>query len=484
MITRSNTAGRASKRLASPVDGQSAALGDTTAGSSIPPKRVRRTAPLASTTKVEISSPNFRTAVDVQVALREVWRLESLGRCPTKEQAVHRHMNLYGTQRSSSSTEPTPPTKALEDAITKLRGIHQDQFRTYASGTLTEPFNLRISRPHCKFNGQIRIHSSNDRNDGIEERLKQWYNHSVVSGFGDLRSQETKEDKDVRHAREIGARDFSVEPELLQRIAVCWDSHFHANKGVRVEPYKIHLYSEGGHFKAHRDTPEKDLVGTFLLGLGDTVRSPCFQLDDQEFHSHPGQWVAFYPDVPHSVTRLPYGYRAVIAFKIFRKSTRNKCPHVDQLTKDVTDEMVPPFGILLERKYCLGTTELSGFDAIIHACLRAKHGVKVILLPVVVDVKATWGAEDESYDDDDWEQECTASVYPFTEAHIDYLVSIKSKDRDSEDEKKKKMAEVLKTSVKDIPFYSTDFAKSTITWSDKEQETCVSVLCAVGGARL
>lgn len=55
MITRSNAAGRASKRPASPVDGQFAAPGDTAAGSSMPPKRVRRTAPLASTTKVEVS---------------------------------------------------------------------------------------------------------------------------------------------------------------------------------------------------------------------------------------------------------------------------------------------------------------------------------------------------------------------------------------------------------------------------------------------
>ena len=37
-------------------------------------------------------------------------------------------------------------------------------------------------------------------------------------------------------------------------------------KNVRAEPYKINFYIKGsGHFTWHFDTPNENLVGTFLL---------------------------------------------------------------------------------------------------------------------------------------------------------------------------------------------------------------------------
>jgi len=85
-------------------------------------------------------------------------------------------------------------------------------------------------------------------------------------------------------------------------------------------PYKIHLYGPGGHFKSHRDTPETGLVGTFLVGLGDTSSTYAghFRIGDKTLRADPCSWVAFHPDIPHEVTKLEDGYRAVIAFKMFR----------------------------------------------------------------------------------------------------------------------------------------------------------------------
>lgn len=103
------------------------------------------------------------------------------------------------------------------------------------------------------------------------------------------------------------------------RIQKLWKEHF-VPGNVRAEPYKIHIYGPGGHFKSHRDTPEKDLVGTFLVGLGDTSSSSAgnFRIAEKTSRAERCSWVAFHPDVIHEVTKLVDGYRAVIAFKMFR----------------------------------------------------------------------------------------------------------------------------------------------------------------------
>ncbi|KDQ55549.1 hypothetical protein JAAARDRAFT_195404 [Jaapia argillacea MUCL 33604] len=61
----------------------------------------------------------------------------------------------------------------------------------------------------------------------------------------------------------------------------------------RVEPYKIHLYAPGGHFRPHRDTPSTNLVGTFLLGLGDSTHSRYLNVDGMKLSAEGGTWYTF-----------------------------------------------------------------------------------------------------------------------------------------------------------------------------------------------
>ena len=93
---------------------------------------------------------------------------------------------------------------------------------------------------------------------------------------------ETKVDHEVRNAREISASEFQVKPKFLRQIQKLWKEHF-LPLNVRAEPYKIHLYGPGGHFKSHRDTPETGLVGTFLVCLGDTSSASAghFRIGDK-----------------------------------------------------------------------------------------------------------------------------------------------------------------------------------------------------------
>jgi hypothetical protein len=151
-------------------------------------------------------------------------------------------------------------------------------------------FHLRVTRPGCEYDSQVGQYSKY-----IEPLLPTWFEHSAISGYGDMQSLETKVDSEVRHAREILASEFEVKPEFLKNIQNMWREHF-IPRNVRAEPYKIHLYGPGGHFKSHRDTPETGLVGTFLVGLGDTSSNAAghFRIGDKALRAEPCSWVAFH----------------------------------------------------------------------------------------------------------------------------------------------------------------------------------------------
>ncbi|EIW58620.1 uncharacterized protein TRAVEDRAFT_168233 [Trametes versicolor FP-101664 SS1] len=224
----------------------------------------------------------------------------------------------------------------------------------------------------------------------------------------------------------------------------------------------------------HRDTPQKDLVGTFLIGLGDTAFSGGLVVNGETMEARPGSWCAFYPDVPHYVKELGAdGYRASIAFKIFRAPTplwrsnrqSEKTEQVRQRIADIVAEVEAPFGLLLEHKYSLGTDEFSGFDALIVGAIRSRFsgpGFEVRHIPVVVEEHARWGDEDE---EDEFSMMCDTTVYPFTACHIDFL---------NEDVSEKDILDGSEwlDGVKNVPFYSVDLSDRTMfPYKEEEKET-------------
>ena len=143
-----------------------------------------------------------------------------------------------------------------------------------------DTFDLRITHPGCEYTSNRWRYSRE-----IEGLL----HDSVISGYGDMQSLETKVDSEVHNAHEIPASEFEVKPEFLQYIQNLWKEHF-LPRSVRAEPYKIHLYGPGGHFKSHCDTLEMGLVGTFLVSLGDTSSASTghFCIGNEMLKAHAG----------------------------------------------------------------------------------------------------------------------------------------------------------------------------------------------------
>ena len=88
---------------------------------------------------------------------------------------------------------------------------------------------------------------------------------------------------------------------------------------MRAVPYKLNIYGPGGHFSAHKDTPAADLVGSALIGLGDTSDEQAgllLETKPELWRADAGSWIMFYPDVVHEVKKVTSGYRATLAFKM------------------------------------------------------------------------------------------------------------------------------------------------------------------------
>lgn len=354
--------------------------------------------------------------------------------------------------------------------------------RVYAHGRFEEPFKLKIDASGYSFDKEIQQQRSYSYS--TTERLEAWFEHATPAGFGDIREQVTKVDESVRKAREFNSEQFSVEPSLVARVEEAWAKNFIPSK-VRAEPYKIQMYDCGGHFKAHRDTPEPNLVGTFLLGLGDnategyrTSTHKCLVVAGERMPvAKAGTWIAFYPDVAHEVTQVK-DIRAVLAFKIFRvdpesqqgpdniRLTDDICPPplLDAI-KSLVSGLQTPFGLILDRKYCQGTTRLSGIDALVLECLKThRQDLSTDILPIALQTvkHACFNTEDRSDD-----PQIISYVHPFTRGVIEAIVRATRQEDSLSDNAGKEWRK-----IKGVPFFGLGDSptKCFLEWDKQEED--------------
>ncbi|KAI0057664.1 hypothetical protein BV25DRAFT_1360755 [Artomyces pyxidatus] len=465
------------------------------------------------------ASALLSTALEIRAAIEAADRFDAIGHCATKIRVgSRRRYSMHGIRKEEE-----------EATANEVRGrthamlLYRDA-PVHATGTLAEPFHLTITRPGCEFDEDIKPTNSttlreskaedpdseDDESDSLEDGavadayfsaggkeegwLKQIFDSASVSGYGDVRTQETKVDPEVRNAREIPASEFTVAPALLDTVRTAWAAHFWP-AAVHVAPYKIHLYGPGGGFQAHRDTPEAGLVGTFLLGLGDSTQARNLEVrvrgarnsNKAAFSACVGRWVAFYSDVPHRVVELETGYRAVAAFKVFRDDDADLGAVAGgagalQRVQAVTDKLSAPVGLFLEHKYSLGTQRLSGFDAVVYEAFARRTDIEVHLLPVVTKWNAVietdsgreMGYYGKNCDEEDLpEGSFSAPVYPLTAAHVRAVAKGEIQSQfdgwwypRAEDKAKSVEGLVwLKDLTEDVQFLATDLDSTTVTWS-------------------
>ncbi|KAF3924438.1 hypothetical protein AA313_de0208874 [Arthrobotrys entomopaga] len=251
-----------------------------------------------------------------------------------------------------------------------------------------------------------------------------------VSPFG--RGEKTLVDLKVRSTRQIDAPNIRFENPLFSRWIngpllgeICKTLAIDSQTmNPRLNLYKLLVYSEGDHFKAHRDTPkEEGMIGTAVIVLPGAFEGGVIKL------SHDGEEktvdfasdckyqfgvAAWYSDVKHAVDEVTSGYRVAL---IFNLTVQGRSLSADNTA--ITPELMSalqkvksqrePVAYSLSNKYSIAQRKLGfkGRDRYIIsniAAAIAKIG-GISLACGDLEVKRSDPEEVERYSDDEDEEE-------------------------------------------------------------------------------
>ncbi len=187
-----------------------------------------------------------------------------------------------------------------------------------------------------------------------KSELKPLLEHCKPAPFGD--GKKTRYDRTVRDALQLKAEQggFSIEgfdPESSGILAkVQKELVPHDPNPISAELHTVNVYTDGGHFAPHKDTPRgQDMFGTLVVCLPSQFGNGKLVLSHQgvvqkydwasaiEKQKTPNQhhWVAFFGDVNHQIERIWRGARVTLTYLLRRSESSTP-------TRDVAVEDIEP----------------------------------------------------------------------------------------------------------------------------------------------
>ena len=192
------------------------------------------------------------------------------------------------------------------------------------------------------------------------------------------KGEDTIHDDHVRQSWQIDAQhiDFPTEgkwQKYLQKISAQVAKDMGIRQDFILDPYKLLIYEQGGHFRPHTDTekiprmfatlvialPSKHRGGELLIRHAGEEVSTSFEPSSNAF-----QHIAFFADCEHEVKPVTSGYRVCLTYNLaFKKSPKSELnlSHTaytgalgETLTKlhaEMKDEAHPLRAILLNHQY-------------------------------------------------------------------------------------------------------------------------------------
>lgn len=278
-----------------------------------------------------------------------------------------------------------------------------------------------------------------------EQEMKEWYSSesATTSGFGNVHELQTQVDPLVRKAREISGDDVSVDPDVLTRIETLWQAKLYP-RHVRAQFDKMNLYTAGGKFEWHKDTPDRNLLGTCVVCVGDTTGNKwnSFSMGDKKVGLKPGTILLFFTDVPHRVEEIDDGWRATLTFKLFAREEQQQEQEEKEAQARLQQVLGPfkkPFGLRLSHEGSRNDTVFKAGDEMLLRLLKSIPGTKCLTFPIVSVLTGTWDDVDSD------STSCTSEVYPIHDA-------VMSGEKEPD--------EIL--SLRDIPFFDLNTAESVV----------------------
>ena len=138
-------------------------------------------------------------------------------------------------------------------------------------------------------------------------------------------------DETYRKAFTINTEDFETTFDInnvMSSLHILFN--INEDETLSIEKYKVNIYTIGGHFDKHKDTPRgSDYLGTLVVCLPNKFEGGNFYLQkndentaafewDKLSETH-HQWVVFYSDTDHFIDQVKSGMRITVTYNIFKK---------------------------------------------------------------------------------------------------------------------------------------------------------------------
>jgi len=228
----------------------------------------------------------------------------------------------------------TPTNKREAQLLTEISDlVHGVTMPFTCGGTLgpTEPVTVRfkdgVSVP-------VRL---TDRDDARSATLDDLVAHCTPAPFG--KGRKTLIDRSVRDARQLKADGgaFSVtgfdpvKSGVLETVRSKLVPH--DPNPLTAELYCLNVYSSGGHFEPHKDTPRgDDMLGTLVVCLPARFRGGKLlvthhgaqrvfdwaRIIEEQPEAERIHWAAFFGDVDHAIDQVWSGHRVTLTYLLHR----------------------------------------------------------------------------------------------------------------------------------------------------------------------
>ena len=179
----------------------------------------------------------------------------------------------------------------------------------------------------------VRAKNTSEQNNALKPLLE----HCKPAPFGD--GKKTRYDRTVRDAFQLKAEkgECSIENFDLESAGILKKIQSelvpHDPNPISAEFYSVNVYTDGGHFAPHKDTPRgEDMFGTLVVCLPSLFRSGTLVLTHRgvvkkfdwahaiEAQKNPNQvhWAAFFGDVDHQIEKIWGGARVTLTYLLRR----------------------------------------------------------------------------------------------------------------------------------------------------------------------
>ena len=322
-------------------------------------------------------------------------------------------------RRKESGAEPVTLASAAEKTVAESLGKLAESFscRFTCGGELTSPDKIQL----------VYENSTGELNKVVfpgasDVDIQQLLDACSVASFG--RNDQLVTDTNYRNSLKLDpdhfVTSFQVATTSIQLAAMTMMPNV---QGIQAELYKLNIYTSGGFFKTHVDTPKSEqMFGSLVVCLptqfsgGELVIRHHGHTVKFDWSSPPenprktASWAVFFSDVEHEVLPVTEGHRITLTYNLYAKTCETKAieaiplhdTSINPLYKELSAALCHPYfmrgggvlGFVCQHKYAcrdLNSTSslprlLKGADEIVYSVAKSL-GLSVIVKPVIKDYR-------------------------------------------------------------------------------------------------